>query len=324
MRQPGPVTILGQGIAGSLLAWELRQRRIPFRILDPGRGDGSSLVGAGIMNPITGQRLVPSWRWSAHLPIALEVYRGLGDAFGEHFVRPFRIQRLVASRREERILASRIASGELRPHVAQTFPGGCWIEGAWQLDSRRLVCRLREMFRSWGVLEETEGSPDLGGTVICCTGAALQAGLGALQPVEGAVIEFQTAGLEPGVILNRGVWVLPLDSSRARAGSTYWKSTTTAGERAEDIAQLSESVAELVRQPLHEVTTLTGWRVTTPDKHPVAGWLGSPGKFGVINGLGAKGALHAPALARMWADHLDGQRELDAAFCPTRFSNRKA
>ena len=55
--------IIGQGIAGSCVAWELWRRRKSFLLLDAGETATTSRVAAGLITPVTGQRLVPSWRF---------------------------------------------------------------------------------------------------------------------------------------------------------------------------------------------------------------------------------------------------------------------
>ena len=54
--------IVGQGIAGSCLAFELLERGAKIEIFDESWRDAACLVAAGVINPITGKRLVKSWR----------------------------------------------------------------------------------------------------------------------------------------------------------------------------------------------------------------------------------------------------------------------
>jgi hypothetical protein len=45
--------------------------------------------------------------------------------------------------------------------------------------------------------------------------------------------------------------------------------------------------------------------MTSPGRAPRSGWLPTKeGREGVLNGLGSKGVLLAPALAREWAERL--------------------
>jgi glycine oxidase len=48
------------------------------------------------------------------------------------------------------------------------------------------------------------------------------------------------------------------------------------------------------------VAQRAGIRVNLPDKRPVAGRHPEHPRLGLINGLGAKGALWAPLLAQQW------------------------
>jgi glycine oxidase len=71
--------IVGQGIAGSVLAYSLRKNGQKVVIFDQNT-EGvltSSKIAAGVINPITGRRFVKSWRIDALLPAAKRLYQEL-------------------------------------------------------------------------------------------------------------------------------------------------------------------------------------------------------------------------------------------------------
>ena len=78
-----PWTIVGQGLAGTCLAWEFWQRGVEFSLVDRETG-GSSRVAAGLVNPVTGKNFEPSPRIGEFLPEALERHKddlhGVEDA----------------------------------------------------------------------------------------------------------------------------------------------------------------------------------------------------------------------------------------------------
>ncbi|MEM6723876.1 MAG: FAD-dependent oxidoreductase [Bacteroidota bacterium] len=67
--------IIGQGLAGTLLAHEFQKKGQTFRLFDPGLEGSASVVGAGIVNPVTGRRIVKSWLIDEYLPICKQTFQ---------------------------------------------------------------------------------------------------------------------------------------------------------------------------------------------------------------------------------------------------------
>ncbi|HRG08088.1 MAG TPA: FAD-binding protein, partial [Cyclobacteriaceae bacterium] len=53
--------IVGQGLAGSCLAWQLLQRGKRVQVLDVPGNNRSSMIAAGLFNPITGKLMSRTW-----------------------------------------------------------------------------------------------------------------------------------------------------------------------------------------------------------------------------------------------------------------------
>ncbi|MFG0333660.1 MAG: FAD-dependent oxidoreductase, partial [Maioricimonas sp. JB049] len=85
--------IAGQGLAGTTLAWTLRERGRRVVVIDPGEPITSSRIAAGLMTPVTGQRLVPTWRLGELLPVACDFYRQVEAATGAAFFEQRRMVR---------------------------------------------------------------------------------------------------------------------------------------------------------------------------------------------------------------------------------------
>src|SRR4051812_16857116 len=66
--------IVGQGLAGTALAWALLRRGRAVLVADDDRG-GSSRLAAGLIPPVTGKRLAKSRRWDELYPAAVAFYR---------------------------------------------------------------------------------------------------------------------------------------------------------------------------------------------------------------------------------------------------------
>lgn len=74
--------IVGQGLAGSILAYTLAARGARLLLLDAERENSASRVAAGIINPITGRNLVKTWLADEAIPPAIAFYQQLSQALG--------------------------------------------------------------------------------------------------------------------------------------------------------------------------------------------------------------------------------------------------
>ena len=309
-----PMLIVGQGVAGTLLAWECERAGIEFEIADAGHASAASRVGAGIVNPITGQRLVKSWQIDALLGATETTYRGLAEALGIPLIRRMRVWRSFRDADERAIFHTRWDRGELVPY-ARTAAGdaaGFWIEGALHIDLPGLISAARRRWLAQGRLTERRvrldderGHRDL---VVLCTGAAeSRLGAVALDRVKGEALRVTPLEplADPEVIRNQGHWFLPLADGDALVGATYDRAAKDLSPSPASRALLESSAARLLGSARFSVSDhLCGWRTSVRDLRPVTGrFPGEPG-FGFINGLGSKGALYAPWLARQWINHL--------------------
>lgn len=311
------ILIVGQGIAGTMLGWEFERAGIEFAIADTGHAGAASRVAAGIINPITGQRLVQSWRVETLLPAARTRYRAIEAELGVPVWREMRVRRLFANERERAVFAEKKARGELAPFAGEADEAGFWIEGAARVDFPALLAASRERWERQGrwVREGREGRE--GGEVaaercdltIDCTGVAMARGRAfGFVPWEfskGEMLEIAVEGLAADVILNRRQWVVPIDATTAWVGATHEPGVVEA-QPTENARTLLEGAArELLGGRAFAVTRQrAGVRVNLPDKRPVAGRHPEHARLGLINGLAAKGALWAPMLARQWVNHL--------------------
>ncbi len=110
--QPVDIIILGQGLAGTALAWWCHWSGLRVMLLDRAAAITSSKVAAGLMTPITGQRLVPTWRWTDFWPVAVDFYRRVEQTTASPFFNEAPMVRCFSGAEEARYFERRLASGE--------------------------------------------------------------------------------------------------------------------------------------------------------------------------------------------------------------------
>lgn len=70
--------LVGQGIAGTALAWHLIQAGKRVLVVNDSTRPSASLVAAGIYNPLTGRKLVKTWMADTIFPYAINFYSASG------------------------------------------------------------------------------------------------------------------------------------------------------------------------------------------------------------------------------------------------------
>lgn len=121
--------IVGQGLAGTAVGWELLRRDLPFIVFDGGESDSSSRIAAGLVTPVTGKRGVLTWSWWKAWQIAQAHYQACESAAHASFWYPTQALRLFDSQDESDYLSARFAKQSDLP--IETYP----------LETQRLDCR---------------------------------------------------------------------------------------------------------------------------------------------------------------------------------------
>ena len=89
--------IVGQGLAGTLLAHKLIEEKKRVLIINTNLPAMSSKVAAGIINPVAVKRCIKSWNIDLFLPYAIQYYKQLEQKLSSNFLKISPIYRLFSS-----------------------------------------------------------------------------------------------------------------------------------------------------------------------------------------------------------------------------------
>ncbi len=158
--------IIGQGIGGSLLSWNLLAAGKSVVVIDELNAASASRVAGGIINPVTGKRLVRSWMTEQLLPFAQDAYHVLETELGVPLVRQCDMLDFHPSRE-----ASDIFNGKLeeeKEYLGIVADDGGWakyfrfnygigrIAPCLLVDTGALVNTWRERLKNMGALMEEQ------------------------------------------------------------------------------------------------------------------------------------------------------------------------
>ena len=69
--------ILGQGVSGTFLSYYLQKEGKTVLVIDDGEKYTASRIASGVINPVTGRRVVETWMINDIMPFALNAYQEL-------------------------------------------------------------------------------------------------------------------------------------------------------------------------------------------------------------------------------------------------------
>lgn len=350
--------IVGQGMAGSVLAWKLHQRGHSLRIVDDAHATSASRVAAGMVNPVQGQRLNLAWRIEDCLPVARKFFAEMSDTFGRTFFHETSILRLVDSPREGEFLKQRFDDERFNPFLGdfmgpgENAPiadeyGGLFIHHSGYVETNPLLDCLQDYFQSEGLLcnakfnhEELKVQADYvqwrdinAQRIIFAEGFRILENPWfadfSFQPNKGQILTLASGRRFPSHPINRSKWIIPLPDGTAWCGSTYGRGQTDMQVTEDGCAEIFEKVARIL--PQHQLTVIghrAGVRCAAIDHIPRAGFHPDQPRIGVFNGFGSKGNVFIPWLAQRFTEHIATgaplPEECDLRLNPpTRSSRRK-
>ena len=334
---PVDVLIVGQGLAGSILAWELIQQQFRVMVIDSG-DENASQVAAGLINPVTGQRLVKTNDIDDLLPAAMAFYRQLAETFKQQFFTPLPMLRILRSLREQEIAHRRLSDiayqaflknyqmdvsginsplGFLEQQQTGYLRTGLLLETMREFLLANASYRQARMDYAEIVFQPNLRWRDLQPKhIVFCEGhhAIQNPWFGKLpfQPVKGQIIRCHTDNAFPEQILNYGNWFIPLDKQHFKVGATFepgiidTKPTEQARQRLlQGLIKVCPGLA-----PIKVIAHQAGIRPATLDKQPFIGPHPRYPNLHVFNGFGAKGSLAIPQCARRFVAALQQKASL--------------
>lgn len=326
--------IVGQGLAGSMLAWELIQRGCTVVIIDNAENNASR-VAAGLMNPVTGQRFVKSEGVDALLPSAKSFYAHLSVCFRQPFYIEKTMLRIFRSEQELDLCIKRLDHPGYQHYLGAVHKAGKPVapfaaplgyleqKQTGYLLTNSLLTELKNFFIAKACYRQSrldyrdiQLRPSLrwrnirARQIIFCEGyrAMFNPWFSCLpmQPVKGEILTLERPMGFPDNIINFGHWLLPVDDRNIRFGATFDREnidadTTQTGKS--DLLMSGKLVFPKI-QYAKVIDHQAGIRPCTADRQPFIGKHPYFRELNIFNGFGAKGSLVIPGHCRQFADFL--------------------
>jgi glycine/D-amino acid oxidase-like deaminating enzyme len=324
--------IVGQGLCGTWLSYYLQKAGRSFIVIDENKPFTASKVASGIINPVTGRRIVKTWMIDELMPFAWEAYQSFGKKLDiecisqkpviDFFASPqMRLAFIERYEKDKQFLSLPQNENDWLSFIQYDFGYGI-IKPAYLTDIQLLLnCQrnylsinglVREEYLDASQLREAVDNIQykdiIAGKIIFCDGVAgfnnpffnnLPYGLN-----KGEVILVEIPGLPAEQIIKKGYSLVPWKENIFWLGSTYlWEFEDDRPSKG--FYQFAENwLKQTIRTPFTIVDHQASVRPATLERKPFAGMHPANNKIGILNGMGTKGCSLAPFFANQLVNHL--------------------
>lgn len=341
--------IIGQGIAGSILAYQLLQQGKKVIVVNEAHAQTSSRVAAGIINPVTGRRIVKSWKIDTLLPQALEFYRHIERRFGIKILVQKNILRIFENQREQNDFLAKTAEPAYLHYIQEfneTIPevkaelGIGEIQQAYYVLTVPLLDRLRAYFKEQNAFlpskfdhealkiheKSVEWNDIKAERIVFCEGAKMLQNpyfnYLPMQPTKGEFLIIK-AKLPTQYVLKKSITIVPYKTKNTFwVGATFNREDIDHKTTKEARNYLKEKLKNTLQVDFEILEQGTGIRPTIKDRRPLIGTHPHHPQLCVFNGMGSKGISLTPYCTNQFINHLEKETILEPEIDITRHQNK--
>lgn len=341
--------IIGQGIAGTSLAIHLIEKGIPVTIVDDNHATSSTRVAAGIIDPITGKRVAKTWNIEQFLPYAETFYKGLEKKWNASFYYPTPIHRFFNTKDEQDKYNQKKEQADYKPYIIKSIgpnetpalntPFGGFIQNhTGFLDTKEFINHAKTFLKAnTTIINEEFHWKDVVLTknglqwkdqdyakIIFCNGFRISK----IPPfsdlpyrlAKGHIFTVKMPDYQISTIMTKDKWIVPFKEGMYKVGATYeWQFRSPTEITNAQIKILKKELKEFLPKKITPDKIETGVRPAMVDAKPIVGPHPDFDQLVAFSGLGSKGILLAPYLAKTLSDYLVEEKALLKETLLTRF-----
>lgn len=143
-----------------------------------------------------------------------------------------------------------------------------------------------------------------------------------LDGTKGELLTIKAPQLNLDVILNTSVFILPLGNDLFKIGATYNWNDKTDLPTEEGKTELTERIKEIISCDFEIIEHFAGVRPTVKDRRPLIGTYPNHDSIHILNGLGTRGVMLGPAMAKALFENIEYQKPLDSTIDIKRFAKK--
>jgi glycine/D-amino acid oxidase-like deaminating enzyme len=315
--------IIGQGLAGSALAWRLYFNNKSFIIIDSEANTSASKAALGIYNPITGRKNIKTWNADILFKelenFYMRVEKSLNTKilYRKNIFRPFKNNRYLND------WNIRLGNEKYKKYLKKINDKGITTKGSGYLDVKKYLKETKKYFKHIGrykvhKLNNTEllkenNHINIDGynfnKIVMCMGIdQKKINLFSeikLIPVAGNSIKAESKFFSDN-ILNKRISIFNVSKNEIYAGSTYNNGNINKG-----INLLKNQINKIINSDFKILKSYFGIRPASKDRRPIVGKHKIINNLFIINGLGSKGVSQSPYCSKQLFDYIENNKKIN-------------
>ena len=325
----------------------LQQNNKSFIVFDDG-SQQSSIVAGGLYNPVVLKRFTPVWKSKEQLELAIPRYHALESQLDEKLDYKIPVYRLFASVEEQNnwFLACDKPglSDYLKPDILQVNKpsikaafGFGEVINTGRIDTQNLINSFKiSLKKADALVEDSFKYKNLEVTsrgvkyedvfakyIVFAEGFGLKRNPYfnhlPLKGTKGELLIIYAPELKIDFVLKSGAFLIPLGDDKYIVGATYeWidktNNTTIAAKE-----ELEKKLNSFINCDYQVIDHIAGMRPTVLDRRPLVGQHSVYKQLFVLNGLGTRGVMIAPYVAKELFDFIEKRAQLNPEINISRF-----
>ena len=342
--------IIGSGLAGISFSEMALQNGKSILVMD-NSSQNSSKIAAGLYNPVILKRFSEVGQAKAHLLVMNEFFSVLEKKLNSQVDFKMPILRKFFSIEEQNNWFAASDKVNLAPYLSTRLitkkyesidsPFGYgevlqtgYVDTALLLEKYKNYLITNQLFLEesfdYGLLqEETDGIryKDIQAKhIIFAEGFGMHANPYfqhlPLDGTKGELLIIKAPLLDLDVILNTSLYILPLGNDLFKIGATYNWDDKTALPTEAGKNELVQRIKEIITCDFEIMEHHAGVRPTVKDRKPLIGTYEHHNSIHILNGLGTRGVMLGPAMAKALFENIEYQKPLDRFVDIKRFAKK--
>lgn len=346
---PKEYLIVGFGLAGLAFTSVLERNQKSFHVIDNNHDNASRVIG-GMYNPIILKRFTPAWQAHNMWEKSISTYQYFEQKFNKKYFQPFHIYRILQSVEEQNnwtVASDKVVmnkymltdiqmeniEGIYAPYGFGELKNVGRVEGEQIMKDYKEYLSKKNLFSKetfeYSKLIFGENYVEYKGEqyqqVVFSEGSLITENpffnYLPMKVSKGEMLIVEIPDLQLDKAIKSSCFMVPLGNQMFIVGATYNWEDKTFNLTNEGKADLEEKLTSFLKLPYKILDYKAGIRPTVSDRRPLLGRHPVHSQLAVLNGLGTRGIIYAPALAEILYDHLEKDVTIDSEMNINRFES---